>query len=272
MVQSFALPLLAAGAATGLLRFLAGTTRSALFASAAVPVGFLVAYLVILGTPPFPPVASSQKLGYLAPAGLAAGFLLDWLGDRPLLRWPLLVGGPALGLYWISRPRLGDLQTTTLLTLLLLWLASLIVFLRLGSAARRPGIEASVMLIMAALGAGAIAFLGRSASLAQLAVALGAAAGGFALWNWPRARYRFGAAALFGGAGSLLGLVSIMSLYSRASLIALALLLPIFFADLLVRKIPSLRLGSALAPLVLGGVCLVPLIAALVAAYGSAPS
>lgn len=231
--------------------------------------GFLLAYLAILGIPAFPPVASVQKLAALVLAGLVAGLVLDGLRDPVVLRWPPIVAGPAVALYWLALPRLAQLEATTVLILALLCAASLIVLVRLEGVRKQPGLAAPVMLGFGALGVALIAFLAHSASIAQLAFALAAAIAGFGLWNWPRPRYRFGMAALLGGAGALLGLVAVLVLYSRASPIALALLLPIFFADIPARRIRlgSGLLASALEPVLLAGLSLVPLIAALGVAY-----
>jgi hypothetical protein len=52
--------------------------------------------------------------------------------------------------------------------------------------------DAATALVVAALGLGVASFLGGSLALAQQALVVAAAAGGAALWLWPKARLAFG--------------------------------------------------------------------------------
>jgi hypothetical protein len=134
---------------------------------------------------------------------------------------------------------------------------------------KAAGLEPCVMLLVAALGLGVISLFGHSASLSQLSFGLATALGGFMLWNWPINRYKFGAALLLGAGGALIATAFVLVLYAEASPIPVAMLLLCFFADFAAKrvKLPSGKIGEALKPIVLGGVALIPAIAAAAVGY-----
>jgi len=268
LVQSAALPLVVALVVTGVLRLLAGPGRGPLLAGAAVAIGFLAAYLSIVGLPPWPPRASDQKLAYAVSAGVVLGLVLDSVRVPRLVHWLAVVAGAAAVLAWIGWPRLraGELEMT--LRVAALWLGGAVALLRLHRQ-RLQGAQAGAMLLVVSAGAAPVAFYGASLSLAQFAGALAAAAGGFLLWSWPLSHYRFGSAGVLGAGSALLTVLGIMGLYTQASPAALALLLPAFFADALSARVPlpAGTLGSLLRPIVLALFCAVPVAAAIAVAY-----
>ena len=69
--------MLAALVLTGVLRGIAGPAAGARIASAAIGLGFLLGYYLILGWPPLPPATSTHKLAFVAAAGVCAGLLID---------------------------------------------------------------------------------------------------------------------------------------------------------------------------------------------------
>lgn len=257
------------------VRFANGSHHGPQVAPAGVGLAFLATYFLILGVPPIPPVQASQKLAYAVAGGLVVGFLLD-LGKLPAaFRWILFPIGTAAVLYWIGWRKLDAIVWPEgkwlALGAVALWVATLIGLWRL-EAGREARLNPAVKLLVASLGMAAVAMVGQSSALAQLAFALAAAIGGYMLWNWPAYRWPYGGALLMGAGSALAGIGMILVLYSRTSVIALALLLLVFFADLAARRI---NLGSggfakAFEPIVLAGLCLVPALAAVaVAHFGS---
>ncbi|MGD9537036.1 MAG: hypothetical protein AB7P52_04700 [Alphaproteobacteria bacterium] len=267
LVQSVLIPVLGGFLLTGAIRFANGPSRGPLVAGASVALGFLIGYGLILNLPPLPPVSANQKLAYVVAAGLVLGFLLDFLRRPPFWRELVYVAGTAAALYWIAKPPSGA-DAWTLLGLIALWLAVLILGYRLEKG-RAAVLVPCVQLLIAALGLGVIALFGRSASLAQLSFGLATALGGFMLWNWPVARYPFGAALLLGAGGALAATAYVLALYSETSLIAMAILLLCFFTEFAAKrvKLPAGKLGEALRPIVLAGITLIPALAAVAVAY-----
>jgi hypothetical protein len=267
LVQSALLPALATALLTGLIRLAGGRGRGPLLASAAIAAGFLLAYAAILGWPPLPPRASTQKIAYIALAGLALGAALDAAGaGRGVLGWASVALGTLLAVGWLYGRQLLAAPTAEQIALAAaVALGGLFLLARL-EVARDDAPSAAVMLLVAAAGAAFVAVLGRSAALGQLAGALAAATGGFLLWNWPVARYRFGAAAVLGAGGALVAILASLAFFTAASRIALALLPLVFLADSAAARLP-LGKKPALRPVGLGLVALVPAALAVAAAY-----
>ncbi len=269
LVQSALVPLVVAALAAGLFRGLGGRRRGAIVASAAIALAFLASYVMVLGLPPVPPHGAGQKLFLLVVAGLGTGILLDL---APAPRWlvlGLLGGFVAAGLAWIGAPRLiAGAQWDGALRYGPLVVGCLAALIRLEQRAH-DGLTPSVLLLVAALGVGAVAVLGASASLGQLAFALAASVGGFMIWNWPRSRFPFGFAALFGGAGALAFLAGQLTFFSDASAPALALLAVVFFTDGAARRLVTRpdTIGRALRPVILGLIALIPVAVAVAWAY-----
>lgn len=266
--QSAVLPFLLAAVVAGLIRLAGGSGRGALLAGAAVAVAVLVAYLVVLGTPPFPPRSSGQKLFYVAAAGLALGIAVDLSrvrGQFLVLLLLAFVGAASVWVGWPAWKRVAAAPDTWMpaITLLLLLIAT-VPLVR----AAPNGISAAVMLLVAALGLAMVALTANSASLSQIAGALAAAVGGFLAWSWPKARFPVSAALLFGAMGAFAALTTQAALFTRADPWTLAPLVLVFLA-----AIPAARLtfGSgavraALSPLVIGFCAALP--AALAVALG----
>ncbi len=269
MVQSSALPLAVAFVACGLIRLIGGPGRGDVLAGIGIAIGFLAAYVSIIGWPPLVPRSSGQKLFFLTAAGAVVGFTLDLSLYRRGTLWAVLMLFPAAGIAWLAWPRLQAFAVTPeniRLAVLLVggWL-TLHRLDRLGPA----GTDPAVMLLFAALGVGGVAIIGSSASIAQMAFALAAAAGGFVLWNWPWQRYLFSGAAVFGGGGALVFLATQMTFFTGAPVEALALLLPVFFADAIAARVPkgSGLWAEAVGPVILGVLCMVVVAAAVGLAY-----
>lgn len=224
-VQSALLPLLVAVLAAP--AFAAVQTR---WAALAIPLGFLAGYVAAVGVPPFPPVSSTQKIPYLVAAAPLLLLTFDrggWWRRGAVLVWTVV----ALG--WLSWPRLDADPTSVVAGMV----ACLALFFLLE---KRPNQDTAVCFLIAGLAFAAVAFLGSSASIAQGAGSLSAAAGGLLLWCWPRDRWPTLAA------GALLGVVACFALlaqqallYTRASDAALALLVMIPLVPLLPLSFPA---------------------------------
>ena len=258
------LPLLTAGILTGGI----GGLINARAAGSAIALAFIVAHLSILGWPLLPPGSSLQKIVYIAAIGLLLGVALDFLIDRVAIR-PLALIWPGLIVAWLGWQRLLGFEALDLARLILVWLAGALIFDRL-LALRDADIVAPTMVLVAGLGASAIAFIGAAASLSQLAAAVAAATGGFLLWNWPKRRYPFSTSALFGAASALFGVGATMVLFTRASPLALAILLGIFVAGSIRARLP-LADRPVWGPIAFGLAAAVPMLLAIATALIFAP-
>ena len=259
-VQSGLLPL-TLGVALSLLAHLAGARWAA---GVAVGLAYLASHVLTLGLPPLPPVSAQQKLLYVAGGLLALGAALDTAGGRRPVRLSLAVAAPAAALVWMALPMLMRGPSTGVWPALAgAALGGAVVMARLDRQVE-DGLTVPVGIVAAGVGTGVVALLGGSASILQLALAVAAATGAFVLVNWPRQRLPVGAALLLGLGGLLPVLAGQMLLITRTPPLAVALLLPIVFADSVAGRVP---VHAALRPVVLGTLCLVPFLAAVVAAW-----
>jgi hypothetical protein len=264
LVQTAALPLVAALFAALLIRLLGGPGRGAALAGAGIVLGFIAAYVAIYGAPSPEPRGAAQKLVYISIAGLAIGLLIDLWRAPGWIAWTALLAWPTLALAWLAENRLAQATPETWMLLGPLWLAVLATMLRLERAARRD-IDAGIFMLVLCLGLGPIALFGRSAALAQFSFALAAAIGGFLLLNWPKPRFAFGSAVLIGVGGTITSIGAILVLFSRAERWALAVLLLGLVADPLCRRIlPKAGPWRAPALAIAAGV---PVLVAIAIAY-----
>jgi hypothetical protein len=220
-------------------------------------VAVLASAVSMFGLPVWPAITGMDKFGHIVIAGLVLGLLLD-LGTTP----PRVTAALSViwlgGLYaWLAWPQIERVETWWILGGL--ELAGLAIVLRSADLATLD-LRATVMVLVAALGLGGIVVNSGSLAIAQLGFALAAAVGGFALWNWPTARYRFGAAALLGAVMPLLALAALALLLTETPPWALAPLVLVFFADLVSRRLPPRngRWQEVLAPVYLALIAAVP--------------
>lgn len=254
------LPLVVAAVLTGCI----GGAISVRAAGASIGLAFIIAYVSILGWPPLPPRSSLHKIVYLALIGLVLSVVLDFFIDRIQIKAVTLIW-PAIIICWLGWQRVLGLEVLDLARLVLLWLAGAFIFDRLLTL-REAHIAAPTMVLVAGIGMSAIALIGAAASLSQLAAAVAAATGGFLLWNWPKQRYPFSMVALFGAASALFSIAVTIVLFTRASTLALAILLGIFAASWLRARLP-LADRPVWGPVVFGLVAMVPMLLAVAAAY-----
>ncbi len=265
IVQSAVAPLLVAAVLTGLIGLGLGRAVGPKIAAAAIPIAFLASCWATIGLPAFPPVSSSQKIVCIVGLGAVAGVILDLIRGNDKIRWIAPLAGAGVIAAWLGWRYFTAPDAAALVTLAALWLAGAAILMG-SQEARSYGAAPAVTLLIAAIGVSLIALAGSSASFAQLSGGLAAATGGFLLWNWPKSRFSFGWAGLFGGTGALLSLAAALVLFTSASKLALILILPAFFADRLAAHLP-LADRPVFAPFVLAAVCLVPVTLAVLVAY-----
>ncbi|WP_448191377.1 hypothetical protein [Azospirillum sp. sgz301742] len=264
-VQSGLLPL-ALSVALCLLARLGGARWAT---GAAVGVAYLVSHVLTLGLPPLPPVSAQQKLLYVAVGFLALGIALDATAARRAVRLAAVAAAPVAALVWLTLPLLlRGWSAEVWLGLAGAVLGTIVVMLRLERRLEDGGVgnglTVPVTIVAAAVGTGVVALLGGSASILQLALAVATATGGFLLINWPHQRQAVGAALLLGLGGLVPVLAGQLVLYTKTPPLAVALLLPIVFADSLAERMP---VRAALRPVLLGALCLVPFALAVAAAW-----
>lgn len=221
-------------------------------ASIAIPVGFIVGFVLIVGWPPFPPIAVQQKILWVALAGLLAGAVMDILAGK-LPGWAtvsICLAWPAIIVLWVGWPFLERLDFSEFEKNPLalgptagaagIWLAGSIGLLQLRrTRADKPNdLAAGIMLAVASVGAGALAIYFDTGSTGQIAFALAAATAGVVLVNYatliakPALTARLGWAAILGGGGALVALVLALGMTTTTSFWALSFLVPVFFADM----------------------------------------
>ncbi len=267
-LRGIAVPLLGALILAGVIHFALPGTSGPRLAGASIGLAFLLGFGLIVGWPPFPPISSTQKLPYLVLLGLLLGGLLEvigagrFLGRLAALLWPAVIIG------WLGWRQVASGGFQPLATIVLLWLGGAII-LFLMEEGREAGAKPPAALLIASVGASLIAFLGSAASLAQLFGMLAAAIGGFLLWNWPRPRHPFQAAANLGGTGAFVTLAALLVLFAETSLAALAVLALVFLTPRMIALSPFAK-RPALGPIATGLVSLMIAGLALAIAHFSA--
>lgn len=263
-VQSGLLPLVL-GVVLCLLVRLTGVRWAAPWTTGlAVGAAYLTSHVLTLGLPPLPPVSAQQKLLYVAAGFLALGIALDATAARRPVRLTVVTVAPVAALVWMGWPLLLRVGSAAVwLGLVASALGAALVMARL-ERRLEDGLTVPVTIVAAAVGTGVVALLGGSASILQLALAIATAIGGFLLINWPHQRQDVGAALLLGLGGLVPVLAGQLVLYTKTPPLAVALLLPIAFADSLAERVP---VPNALRPVLLGALCLVPFLLAVAAAW-----
>ncbi len=266
-IQSVLLPLLVASAFTGVIRLVGGDRLGSRLASVAICIALLVAVVQILGVPPWIPRTGMQKLFYLFTIGFVFGVIIELQRDSRNRIFSVGLAAFTLSYLWLAWPQLHNPPLSLIAQLSMLYLAAALSFWRLVEL-REQNLAPVVMLLLAAIGLAGVAFVSGSLSIAQLSIAFAAAVGGFALWNWPTYRFPFGAVGVIGGGNAFLALVAVTFLLTDASPIALTLLVLIFFADTVSRRLPTGKAGLryALGPIYLAITAAVPAVLAIVVA------
>lgn len=250
IVQSALLPLISAAILIGLIRLVGGPGRGGRMAALGAVLGALIGLYLIVGLPPFPPTASTHKLGYLMVAGALLGALAQAVGLRGKAAIAAMAIWTGLGLLWLAESRFAQ---GAILAPAVIVIGGAVGAGRLAAISDNRT-DGAVVLMVAAVGLSLVAILGRSASIAQSAAALAAATGGYLLWNWPRQRHPFAPAAVLGLGALTFFFGGQAGLYSGADPLALFVLLLALFADLPARRLAfgGSLLREATTPVLVG--------------------
>lgn len=272
LTASVLLPLLLATALTGALRTVPGE-RGRRVAAGAVGLALILAHLLAFGAPAWPAQSGIEKLPLLFILLLVGGFVLDMIpAGRVLIAIASCLAVPGVTL-WLAWPQLerGDPGLIGLLVL-----AALLGLACLAMLAKTPanGTNRPAMLIVAALGLAGAGFNAGSLVLMQVALALAAALGGFALWNWPAVRLPFHATGVAVGGIVCFALALLLILLTDIRPWALLALPPIFAAAFVSRYLPVPRRLSraAVEPVYIVLIGMVPMVAAILLAQPPAPA
>lgn len=264
LLQSAILPFAIAAAASGLLRLVAGRVRGRPLAAASIGIAFLAGYILIFGLPDSWPQSVAQKIFAIAALAVALGIALDLSQDDPAVIRSLTVVVLPVALAWLGWPRLLLPDWIDVATLAIAVIAGGIVLTKL-YALGPEATESGVKLMIASAALAVVAVIGASASFAQLAGVLAAATAGYLVWNWPVPRFPFAAAAVLGGGVTFVTLCAAAAVFTNAPTPALAMLVPIFFADLAAARMQTgrPRVDQALRPVLVAVMALIPALAAV---------
>lgn len=266
IVQTAVVPLIVSFVAVGLLRVAGGAERGRLIAALAVGLGLLVAYWVIFGIPSFPPTGATRKMFYLIAAAALIGLVADVVRVPVLASRLLTVLAGIAAIAWIGGDKaLGDPWPAGVVVLCLLVVLAIAGW-HLVDKSEQPT-EPGVPLLVVALGLTIIAFLGNTASSAQLAGAIAAALGGFLIWNWPKPRFALGAGGLLPTLALLAALATQLALFTK---IEAYVLIPLGLGLFTGLAIPKPAAG-VLRPIVLGVATALPVALAVLIAYLTTP-
>ena len=221
--QSLILPLLLSLLGVGVLRTMAGSGR----AVCALGLSFLLSVVWMIGWPTNPGTIL-QRLPWVFALAWLAGVALALTAGSRLLHGLVLSGAWLAASWWLGSRDV----TETLLFPLLFPLVGVLVIVGLLRASEKRA-EAATMVVVAGVGLAGLAFAAGSLMLFQLSLMLAAAVGGVALWQWPRARIRFGVAGVGVAAIAWLALAQSALLLTPASPIAVALLCLAFSCTML---------------------------------------
>ena len=194
-MQSGFLPLATALIAIGLIRMIGGSGRGATLAGFGLALGALVSYWAIFRFPAFPPAGATNKLFYILLAATTAGFAADLMRSQAWIGRIVSVAAGPLAVLWIGGSKALESPWPDGAALALVALVSAAAGARLPAQRARSNEPATLVFVLS-FALAVCAFLTNAAASAQLVIGLGAATGGFLLWNWPRSRFAFGASAL----------------------------------------------------------------------------
>ncbi len=288
IVLGIVVPFFVSFALSVVLRLWLGPAAGSRYAVAAVGFAFLMTYWVLLGIPMYPPQASIQKVFYLAGLAWVVGLMIDLTRTERAMGHLFSYVFPVIAILWLAwRLITGGASVGDVTAIVILYVAAILVFWRVAATARSADVETDprhalspvILVMVAALAAGLIALSGASASLAQLALALALASGGHLLWQYivymrRGTPFTFGATGAFGGAGILLVLVDVMTLFAgQVNRWALLIIALVFAADLVVRRIAfEGHWARWLNPVLYGALVAIPAAAAVVLAIVTADS
>jgi hypothetical protein len=263
----FALSLGLAGA----IRVFAGPERGARAAGFAVIISFVAAWLFFLDVDPLGR-GDFARIGHIAFGAALAGVLLDVFAARRIWFYTAL-GVLTLGSAWASlngglRPH-GAHDALFLATVVGTAAVASLVLLRFDSA-RERGSVTPVLLTVAAVGLGVMAWIVGDLDLARTGGMLAAAIVGFIVLQ-ALVPLSIGATVTLGAGSAVLAMVWVLANHADARL-GLLLAPLILFAEGTAGRIPlpKARISVFLAPFVLASIAALPLILAIIVVYVTA--
>lgn len=265
LIQSSLLPFILSIALTAAIGFSSAAGKK--IAAVAIAASLLISIIQIQGFSAMPRSAS-QKLPYLILLAGFAGLLIDALSPRSRVLQIMAVVMPLTVLGWLFGGLISSIDASGWGYFAAITGAAVIAQRQCAGAAN--GTTGAIKLLFVSIGLGAVSIIGASALLGQTAFALSAAIGGFLLLNWPTQRFTFGATAQLVIITVLTTLLAQALFFTKASGIALLLLLPLLFTDRLQQKIAFIRsynspvtqpvclsvIAAALLPLAIGSAVL----------------
>ena len=275
-VQSSLIPLLSSLAIMGLIRRL--PTGAHQFLGLGVLAGFLVASYVTFGLPVAVPVASGQKIVYIAiisgGLGLVAQIFLR--SGRFLVLTSFF--GIILSFLWIGWKKiLAPVSIDHFGALLILAGCGLAAY-KVLSVRHRNADDSNnnddlVVLAVVSIAIALNAFMGASASIAQNSGALAASLGAIILHNWIGINVQLGPVTRFVPLIILPALLAQIHYFTKTNMWPLALLLLAFFTgNLAHRFVPlSIQKSRFMRPIIIGSISTIPAIASAVMSWAFLP-
>ncbi|TAL02402.1 MAG: hypothetical protein EPO08_07150 [Rhodospirillaceae bacterium] len=273
----YAVPFAVTLGMTGLVRWVAGAERAGQFVGLALPLGFLVAWAVIVA-PGWHAYDSLGRIGHVVFGAALAGFALDFWRPRRGFAIAILlafVAGSSWaeangGLWPQARPDaavLLSLVVSAVLGAALAWRIDRLQDADVPTGA--PGAAILVLLMMIALTFAAIAAVSTDAALQATGLLLALAIAGYLTWIWITGA-PLPAAAVCPAAAGLFALAWALVARDAATIPGLALAGLILFADGTARRVPlpRARISGLLYPLILAGVALLPMVLAAAVTLG----
>jgi hypothetical protein len=267
LVGSLLLPLSLALLAAGAWLLAARTEPARRPAAAVIGIALLASHIGVFGLPGWPVTSGPDKLPWLLAALLTGGLALDRLRAGPvagLIATCIAIAATTLWLGWPQLVRGEAALVATLAGAALLGLACIGGL----AATAADGAQRAAVIVVAALALAGAAFQAGSLSLMQVALALAASTGGFALWNWPRARLPLHTAGIaVGGIGGI-AIALLLLLLTDIQPAALVAIAAICLAGPLSRRLPVPERWSRAAaePVYIAVIGLLPLIAGVLLA------
>ncbi len=267
LIESVLLPLALALALTPSLLRVLGARWGNRLAAASIGLAMLVALMLTFGAPAWPARSGMQKLPLIFMLLLAGGMVVDIIKPGRIAVTLTTIAAIIVIALWLGWPQLtsGDPGI-----LLLLTPASLLALICLhGLAAAQPdGANRPAMIVLAALGLAGASFNAGSLALFQVALALAAAVGGFALWNWPKPRLPFVATGMSVGGLGCFALALLLLLLTQIRPWMLLPLPLIFAADAVARHlpVPARFRRTTIEPLYIAAIGLIPAVTVILLA------
>ena len=257
----FLLPFGLTLAIASLLRLAGGTERGTRLAGAAVVAGFVIAWGVVL-RPGWLALEPIGRMGHIVVGAALVGLVLDFF--RPGRLWAAAAAGVVILVSTWASVNAGlwpPFPLTMLRGAMLLGLtvAAFLILARLDRLAAN-GVSVLVVLVMLALGLAVVAAIAQEGAIAVTALMLAVALLAYLVIG-ASVYLPVGDAIVLGAGSGVLAMAWALSQRDPGTLIGLALLPLILFADGTAKRVPlpAARISAILYPLVLAGVAALPL-------------